>query len=773
MTQIKTTKIPQRQECVNKEHPYIGGAKDIIDDTLNKPQSEVNAESAYLGENDGSAIIPEFDPDTDTLHKTLQVLTTEEKDQVAQNLNNKGADNGMGRIELKATDNIKTAIESQTGGNIVFVIKYDFDLNNQNVTVPENCVLDFDGGSLSNGTLRGQNTSIIAKEYIFDNINTAGSWNIPYISSRLFKDLSGNNALRQLFNLTKEDIVNDVVIEKESYNYVFSFSTLWEAGIQVKSNTNIRIDGTITVSPNGLNGYRTFFVNGKTNIRIYGSGSLIGDAEGHDYTATQEYGGQTLSSHEYCHGIVIYDTENINVENLLIKDFPGDGIALANVNTSAINNSYVQGVKIDNCGRNGMSIVQNLCIIENCEISNITRTSPRAAIDIEPNNSTITNSSIIIRNNYLHDCVQGVSVVGVAGSISSVIIENNKIIGMTTSGVYSTSGNSSIIIRNNTINNISGTACNIPAIKCCTLENNNIEGKIYLNPNNDMYPQLIQNNYIVSRGCTFVNKCTIRNNIFKYDGEPDTQSDNRIKVSGNNHVIESNIIEGYVDFECSYSMIVSNRFNFYSITNQYNKLHGSHVIFKNNIITVSKSSNTGDACFDIIGSFVEASFNKFSLNDEAKFNSAFKITNNANNHNIALLYNDFGTTLFSSNTITNNGTNVLIKGLFDNIRSSDSVPQYSGNTRDEQSKRIVYICANKQIFSDGTGNQYDALGKNKDTKYQRERKGTTVNRPNSGDIFIGMTYFDTTLGKPIYIKEIDTSTDPWTVTWVDATGATV
>ena len=45
MTQIKITKIPQRQECVNKEHPYIGGAKDIIDDELGKPQSEVNQET--------------------------------------------------------------------------------------------------------------------------------------------------------------------------------------------------------------------------------------------------------------------------------------------------------------------------------------------------------------------------------------------------------------------------------------------------------------------------------------------------------------------------------------------------------------------------------------------------------------------------------------------------------------------------------------------------------------------------------------------------------
>ena len=42
MTQKRYTEIPKRQKCINKEEPYIGGAEDIVDDTLGKPQSEVN-----------------------------------------------------------------------------------------------------------------------------------------------------------------------------------------------------------------------------------------------------------------------------------------------------------------------------------------------------------------------------------------------------------------------------------------------------------------------------------------------------------------------------------------------------------------------------------------------------------------------------------------------------------------------------------------------------------------------------------------------------------
>lgn len=53
-----------------------------------------------------------------------------------------------------------------------------------------------------------------------------------------------------------------------------------------------------------------------------------------------------------------------------------------------------------------------------------------------------------------------------------------------------------------------------------------------------------------------------------------------------------------------------------------------------------------------------------------------------------------------------------------------------------------------------------------------QSSGTTANRPVKTNVWIGRTYFDTTLGKPIWAKTI-ASTSPYTVTWVDATGTTV
>lgn len=47
----KVNNIPSRQKCVDKEHPYIGGAEDIIDDGLEKSQDEINSELYAFIEN--------------------------------------------------------------------------------------------------------------------------------------------------------------------------------------------------------------------------------------------------------------------------------------------------------------------------------------------------------------------------------------------------------------------------------------------------------------------------------------------------------------------------------------------------------------------------------------------------------------------------------------------------------------------------------------------------------------------------------------------------
>lgn len=45
--------------------------------------------------------------------------------------------------------------------NTIYEIRYDFDLNEKEITIPENCVLKFNGGSLSNGIINYSHTIII------------------------------------------------------------------------------------------------------------------------------------------------------------------------------------------------------------------------------------------------------------------------------------------------------------------------------------------------------------------------------------------------------------------------------------------------------------------------------------------------------------------------------------------------------------------------------------------------------------------------------------
>ena len=37
--------------------------------------------------------------------------------------------------------------------NTHYIIQYDYDLNNAQITIPEGCVLDFQGGSFNNGNV--------------------------------------------------------------------------------------------------------------------------------------------------------------------------------------------------------------------------------------------------------------------------------------------------------------------------------------------------------------------------------------------------------------------------------------------------------------------------------------------------------------------------------------------------------------------------------------------------------------------------------------------
>lgn len=83
----------------------------------------------------------------------------------------------------------ETPISNQvTFINTIYEIKSDYDLGGETVTIPANCVLKFDGGHLSNGTLVGNRTYIDATEndFVFNNCSLVGSFTNDEVHIRWF-----------------------------------------------------------------------------------------------------------------------------------------------------------------------------------------------------------------------------------------------------------------------------------------------------------------------------------------------------------------------------------------------------------------------------------------------------------------------------------------------------------------------------------------------------------------------------------------------------------
>lgn len=138
------------------------------------------------------------DPTTGKWVEQHEAVPADEEDITEQNgtlqLANKTYDkqsfSGLGRVYLRKNivgdKNVLTQAMINKA-NTIYVIQYDYDLKEANINIPENCVLQFDGGSLSNGTIIGNKTSILSSMYqIFTNVSVDGTYNVDTAYSEWF-----------------------------------------------------------------------------------------------------------------------------------------------------------------------------------------------------------------------------------------------------------------------------------------------------------------------------------------------------------------------------------------------------------------------------------------------------------------------------------------------------------------------------------------------------------------------------------------------------------
>ena len=298
---------------------------------------------------------------------------------------------------LPSSYDFAETIDLFTEKDTTYIIDKDIDLEGKTAVVAQGVTLSFRKGIISNGKLVGNDTRIIYDGTVFNHVNISGSWNIDSIRSSMFANISEDNALIDLFALSNDSVNNHIIIEDGLY-WIKAESSRKHV-LNLRSNTDCEIKGAIQLRANDFPSYSLLFINGCENVRVFGSGSLIGDKDHH--TGTDGQWGM---------GVQIKNSKNISVDGLSIEKMWGDCIYIGNLS---------QSVTINNCNlkegrRQGISITSGKDIfIQNCSISDVGGHSPEYAIDIEPNKQckidNVSVSKVSVSN-----CVGGFKISGYA-----------------------------------------------------------------------------------------------------------------------------------------------------------------------------------------------------------------------------------------------------------------------------------------------------------------------------------------------------------------------
>lgn len=289
--------------------------------------------------------------------------------------------NGMGYVILRKN---KPISEQMTQRNTIYEIRYNFDLGGNTINIPSNCILDFQGGSLQNGTLIGNHTCISAStSVIFHAITVGGTFACANVYLSWF-ELSEEDCLQQLLNcvrLSNGKIFTTVHLDAEiSLKITDSIPH-----IPVYSHTKIT-GGIIHQITDNLPSTYAIFETSKENdgvlfdnITIYGDGLT----NNNDSDVDIQFG----------HGIRINGGKNITINNCYITECFGDGINIQ-VGSAGVDDEFPENIKINNCTCNynrrlgiavegGKSIIiSNTVCKDNGKIN--TSVFPGSGIDIEP-----------------------------------------------------------------------------------------------------------------------------------------------------------------------------------------------------------------------------------------------------------------------------------------------------------------------------------------------------------------------------------------------------
>lgn len=287
-TVILKPNVQDNRNVLTQEMMSTGNTKYVIQwnydlqgETINVPAGciiEFNGGTVYNGTIIGNNTILLYDKNIDELFLAnregtfiYNATVADEEDITSETGQLKFKDkayapanySGLGRKILRKNivNDVNTLTQEMVSdANTIYVIQYDFTLS-ENITVPANCVLEFDGGSLSNGNIMMNNTVLSGKIH-FNDIVFAGNIKCDgIIDDRCYLGGDDNNMLQWLikqaaYNNITLSLHRDYTINPKEFA---QFSSI--PFVSIENNDGFSING------NGHTIYNNY-VHGENKTRI-------------------------------------------------------------------------------------------------------------------------------------------------------------------------------------------------------------------------------------------------------------------------------------------------------------------------------------------------------------------------------------------------------------------------------------------------------------------------------------------------------------------------
>lgn len=309
------------------------------------------------------------------------------------------SNNGMGRVVLRK--NIVKGVNTLTQNminksNTIYVIQYDFTLG-ENITISENCVLEFDGGSISNGVLSGNNLKIIGNDTHLQDIYLDINNGDYCVINNIYFDYTF--ATRNSINITNTNniLIKDVniTLDTEPLN---QGEYIEAEAIRLTSCENINIS-------------KCRFINTKSHYIDSTHGIIYGD--GCHYIKIKD----CYSTGGKNEGFNFNNSTDILFDNIFVENMSGSAI----VTGESCKNLTITNTTVKNTGASNLSInsTENV-LISNCIIENDNTQNSGT------NSITLGHPGLVSKNIVVSDCIiTTTNAKGIGGvSVGNVFIKN-------------------------------------------------------------------------------------------------------------------------------------------------------------------------------------------------------------------------------------------------------------------------------------------------------------------------------------------------------------